>query len=92
MEFPLLHDVVAKAFYAKEGSFDMVTSEKFDLMVTITAGLIVNWVQVLFQVLVAMVNNPNRQSQGFAVQLSVLLERLVKADLGEVVKLHPQNF
>ncbi|KZV55542.1 uridine-cytidine kinase C-like [Dorcoceras hygrometricum] len=66
-------------------------SEKFDLMVAITAGLKVNWAQVLFQVLTAMVNNPTRQSQGFAVQLSVLLERLVKADLGESVKLHPQK-
>ncbi|KZV28600.1 hypothetical protein F511_38379, partial [Dorcoceras hygrometricum] len=57
----------------------------------ITAGLIFNWAQVLFQVLTAMVNNPNRQSQGFTVQLSVLLNRLVKADLGESVKLHPQK-
>ncbi|KZV54795.1 hypothetical protein F511_04417 [Dorcoceras hygrometricum] len=39
--------------------------------------------------LVAMVHTPSRQSQGFAVQLSVLLERVVKADLGESVKLHP---
>ncbi|KZV15566.1 midasin [Dorcoceras hygrometricum] len=45
----------------------MVTSKNFDLMVAITARLKVNWAQVLFQVLVAMVNNPNRQSQGFAV-------------------------
>ncbi|KZV20383.1 hypothetical protein F511_39356 [Dorcoceras hygrometricum] len=42
-------------------------------------------------VLVNMVNNPKRQSQGFAVQVSVLLENLVKADLGESVKLHPQK-
>ncbi|KZV50117.1 hypothetical protein F511_16510 [Dorcoceras hygrometricum] len=38
-----------------------------------------------------MVKNPNCQSQGFAVQVSVLLERLVKAYLGESVKLHPQK-
>ncbi|KZV35515.1 hypothetical protein F511_34462 [Dorcoceras hygrometricum] len=74
----LLHDIVAKALCAKAGSFDMVTSEKFDLMVTIIAGLIVNWAQVLFQVLTDMVNNPTRKSQGFVVQLSVLLEHLVK--------------
>ncbi|KZV43763.1 hypothetical protein F511_11217 [Dorcoceras hygrometricum] len=86
MEYRLLHDIMAKA-----GSFDIVTSEKFDLMVAITVGLKVNWAQVLFQVLVAMVNNPNRQSQGFTVELSLLLERLVKADLGESVKLHPQK-
>ncbi|KZV40534.1 hypothetical protein F511_40011 [Dorcoceras hygrometricum] len=70
MEFLLLHDIVAKALCAKEASFDMVTSEKFDLMVAITAGL---------------------KSQGIAVQVSVLLENLVKDDLGETVKLHPQK-
>ncbi|KZV39706.1 hypothetical protein F511_26708 [Dorcoceras hygrometricum] len=70
MEYRLLHDIVAKALCAKEGSFDMVTSEKFDFMVAITTGLKVNWAQVLFQVLVGMVNCPNRQSQGFTVQLS----------------------
>ncbi|KZV44583.1 hypothetical protein F511_11269 [Dorcoceras hygrometricum] len=91
MEFRLLHDVVAKAVCAKAWSFAMVTSEKFDLMVSITSGSKVNWAQILFQLLVVMVNNPARQSQGFAIQMSVLLERLVKADLGEVVKLHPQK-
>ncbi|KZV56156.1 hypothetical protein F511_29669 [Dorcoceras hygrometricum] len=90
MEFRLLHDIMAKALCAKAGSFDMVTSEKFDLVVEI-AGLKVTWVQVLFQVLVNMVNNTKSQSQGFAVQVIVLLEKLVKADLGESVKLHPQQ-
>ncbi|KZV26379.1 hypothetical protein F511_38572, partial [Dorcoceras hygrometricum] len=42
IEFRLLHDIVAKALCAKAGSFDMVTSEKFDLMVAVTAGLKVN--------------------------------------------------
>ncbi|KZV16945.1 hypothetical protein F511_35643, partial [Dorcoceras hygrometricum] len=39
MEFRLLHDIVAKALCAKAGSFDMVTSDRFDLMVSIFAGL-----------------------------------------------------
>ncbi|KZV20542.1 hypothetical protein F511_32044 [Dorcoceras hygrometricum] len=39
MEFRLLHDIVAKALCEKARSFDMVTSEKFDLMVAISAGL-----------------------------------------------------
>ncbi|KZV51441.1 hypothetical protein F511_35286 [Dorcoceras hygrometricum] len=39
MEFRLLHDIVAKALCAKFGSFDMVTSEKFDLMVAIYVSL-----------------------------------------------------
>ncbi|KZV55353.1 UV-stimulated scaffold protein A [Dorcoceras hygrometricum] len=60
IEYRLLHDIVAKALFAKAGSFDMMTSEKFDLMVAISAGL----------------------------KMSLLLERLVKADLGESVKLH----
>ncbi|KZV25804.1 kinesin-4-like [Dorcoceras hygrometricum] len=55
----LLHDIVAKELCAKDSSLDVVTSEKFDLMVTISAGS------------------------------SVLLAKLVQADLGESVKLHP---
>ncbi|KZV40233.1 hypothetical protein F511_38784 [Dorcoceras hygrometricum] len=41
--------------------------------------------------LVAMVHTPTKKSQGFAVQVSVLLQNLVKADLREIVKLHPQK-
>ncbi|KZV48181.1 hypothetical protein F511_20366 [Dorcoceras hygrometricum] len=73
------------------GSFDVVTSEKFDLMVAISAGLQVNWAQVLFQTLMAMVNMSTKQSQGFAVQVSTLLQNLVKADLGELVKLQAKS-
>ncbi|KZV27294.1 hypothetical protein F511_23203 [Dorcoceras hygrometricum] len=39
MEFCLLHDIVAKALCAKAGSFDMASSEKFDLMVATSVGL-----------------------------------------------------
>ncbi|KZV22365.1 hypothetical protein F511_28847 [Dorcoceras hygrometricum] len=85
VEYQLLHDIVAKALCAKAGSFGVVTSEKFDLMVAISVGLKVNWGQILFQTLVAMVHTSTKQSQGFAVQLSVLLERLLQADLGESV-------
>ncbi|KZV40232.1 polyglutamine-binding protein 1 [Dorcoceras hygrometricum] len=60
-------------------------------MVSISSGLKVNRAKVLFQVLLAMVKNPTRQSQGFVVQVSVLLEQLVKVDLGESVKLHLQK-
>ncbi|KZV26932.1 hypothetical protein F511_40010 [Dorcoceras hygrometricum] len=49
LEFRLLHDIMSKALCASSGSFDVVTSEKFDLMVAITAGMKVNWAQVLFQ-------------------------------------------
>ncbi|KZV17396.1 hypothetical protein F511_43031 [Dorcoceras hygrometricum] len=47
MEYLLLHDIVAKPLCAKAGSFDVVTSEKFDLMVAISDGFKVNWAQVL---------------------------------------------
>ncbi|KZV18581.1 hypothetical protein F511_42280 [Dorcoceras hygrometricum] len=47
MQYRLLHDIVAKALCAKSGSFDVVTSEKFDLMVATSAGLKVNWAQIL---------------------------------------------
>ncbi|KZV39186.1 hypothetical protein F511_16927 [Dorcoceras hygrometricum] len=60
-------------------------------MVAISAGLKVKWAQVLFQILIAMVHSPTRQSQGFDVKLSVLLLNMVKANLGESMKLHPQK-
>ncbi|KZV58740.1 hypothetical protein F511_18765 [Dorcoceras hygrometricum] len=63
IEFRLLHDIVAKALCSKAGSFDVVTSEKFDLMVAISTGL----------------------------KISVLLEKLVKTDIEESVKLQPQK-
>ncbi|KZV43828.1 hypothetical protein F511_24415 [Dorcoceras hygrometricum] len=47
MVYRLLHDIVAKELCAKAGSFDVVTSEKFDLMVAISASLKVNWAQIL---------------------------------------------
>ncbi|KZV34533.1 hypothetical protein F511_09271 [Dorcoceras hygrometricum] len=89
VEYRMLHDIVAKELCAEASSFDVVTSEKFDLMVDISAGLQVNWGHILFQTLVSMVYIPNRQSQGFAVQLCILLEKVVKSNLGEFVKLHP---
>ncbi|KZV19177.1 hypothetical protein F511_08823 [Dorcoceras hygrometricum] len=66
IEYYLLHDIVEK-LCAKAGSFDMVTSEKLNFMIAITAWVRVNWAQVLFQVLLGMVDNPRRQSQGYAV-------------------------
>ncbi|KZV17970.1 hypothetical protein F511_39610 [Dorcoceras hygrometricum] len=54
IEYRLLHDMFAKSLCAKSGSFDTVTSEKFDLMIAISAGLTVNWVKILFRVLLNM--------------------------------------
>ncbi|KZV57268.1 zinc finger CCCH domain-containing protein 8-like [Dorcoceras hygrometricum] len=38
-----------------------------------------------------MVNTPKRQSQGFAIQISILVKNIVKENLRELVKLHPQK-
>ncbi|KZV27162.1 hypothetical protein F511_21669 [Dorcoceras hygrometricum] len=35
--------------------------------------------------------NPKKQSQGYIVPVSILMETLVKADLGAFIKLHPQK-
>ncbi|KZV31152.1 hypothetical protein F511_28251 [Dorcoceras hygrometricum] len=87
-EYRLLHDIVAKSLCAKAGSFDKVTCEKFEVMVAISAGITVNWGRILFQRLLAMVQTPRKQSQGFTVQVSILMELLVRADLGRTTKLH----
>ncbi|KZV43722.1 hypothetical protein F511_18838 [Dorcoceras hygrometricum] len=89
VEYRLLHDIVAKALCAKFGSFDVVTSEKLEIMVAINVGFKVNLGHILFQTIVSMVHTPSRQSQGFAMPLSILLEKVVKSDLGEYVALHP---
>ncbi|KZV51210.1 benzyl alcohol O-benzoyltransferase-like [Dorcoceras hygrometricum] len=73
------------------GSFDTVTCEKFEFIVAISAGLSVNWDRILFQRLLSMVQNPKAQSQGYTVSVSMLMETLVKADLGASIKLHSQN-
>ncbi|KZV26662.1 hypothetical protein F511_25653 [Dorcoceras hygrometricum] len=90
-EYRLLHDIVAKSLCAKAGSFDKVTCEKFELMVAISAGLSVNWSRILFQRLLGMVQNPRKQSHGYIVQISTLLELLLQADLGTSTKLHAKK-
>ncbi|KZV22213.1 hypothetical protein F511_27591 [Dorcoceras hygrometricum] len=44
-----------------------------------------------FEILLSMVHNPKKQSQGYTVPISTLMETLVKADLGASIKLHPQK-
>ncbi|KZV46970.1 hypothetical protein F511_15767 [Dorcoceras hygrometricum] len=90
-EYRLLHDIVAKSLCAKAGSFDSVTCEKFEFMVTISAGISVNWGNILFQRLLGMVQYPKKQSQGYIVPVSMLMEILVKADLGTSIKLHAKK-
>ncbi|KZV30926.1 hypothetical protein F511_28876 [Dorcoceras hygrometricum] len=90
-EYRLLHDIVAKSLCAKAGSFDSVTCENFKFMVAISAGISVNWGRILFHRLLRMVQNPRKQSQGYTVQISMLMELLVKADLGASTKLHAKK-
>ncbi|KZV30932.1 hypothetical protein F511_24612 [Dorcoceras hygrometricum] len=75
--YRLLHDIVAKSLSVKADSFDVVMTENFEMMVTISAGLKVNWGHILFQTLDSMVY-ACKQSQGYVVPLSILLEKLVK--------------
>ncbi|KZV30625.1 hypothetical protein F511_11142 [Dorcoceras hygrometricum] len=39
VEYRLLHDIVEKSLSAKAGSFDVVTMEKFEIMVAISVGI-----------------------------------------------------
>ncbi|KZV23465.1 hypothetical protein F511_35019 [Dorcoceras hygrometricum] len=84
VEYRLLHDIVAKSMSAKAGSFDVVTMEKFEMMLVISTGLKVNWMHMLFKKIATMVSTPGKQSQGYVVPLSILLEKLVKVELGSL--------
>ncbi|KZV46731.1 hypothetical protein F511_36517 [Dorcoceras hygrometricum] len=90
-EYRLLHDIMAKYLCAKAGSFDIVTCEKFEFMVAIVSGLSVNCGRILFQRLLSMVQNPKKESQGYTVPVSMVMETLVKADLGTSIKLHSEK-
>ncbi|KZV43767.1 hypothetical protein F511_11221 [Dorcoceras hygrometricum] len=47
--------------------------------------------KILFQRLLGMVQNPKKQSQGYIVPVRMLMEILVKADLGPSIKLHAKK-
>ncbi|KZV21954.1 hypothetical protein F511_41836 [Dorcoceras hygrometricum] len=89
VKYRILNDIVDKALMAEAGSFDAVTTNRFELMVAINSGLKINWEHVLFNVLASMVSNLSMQSQGYRIQISLIWEKLVKADLGESTSLHP---
>ncbi|KZV40561.1 hypothetical protein F511_35330 [Dorcoceras hygrometricum] len=90
-EYRMLHDIVSKFLCAKSGSFDTVTCEKFEFMFAISTGISVNWGRILFQRLLSVVQNPKKQSQGYTVPISILMETLVNDDLGASIKIHPQK-
>ncbi|KZV16510.1 zinc finger CCCH domain-containing protein 19-like [Dorcoceras hygrometricum] len=84
-EFRLLNDILGKAVTVKAGSFDAVTTEKFQMMTAIHFGLKVNWSKVLFNVLKDMVDKSQRKAKGFAAQIGVLLKGIPAIALGEGV-------
>ncbi|KZV23378.1 hypothetical protein F511_43963 [Dorcoceras hygrometricum] len=82
IEYRLLHDILAKTLFVKAGSFESVTRDRFMLMTAITFDVKVNWSNLLFGVLKAMVTPGSRQAKGYAIQISVLLQRVPGLELG----------
>ncbi|KZV50404.1 hypothetical protein F511_37191 [Dorcoceras hygrometricum] len=83
IEYRLLHDILAKTIYVKAGSFDAVTCDRFMLMTAITFDVKINWSNLLFGVLKAMVTPGSRQAKGFAIQIGVVLSNIPGLKLGE---------
>ncbi|KZV39266.1 hypothetical protein F511_14567 [Dorcoceras hygrometricum] len=83
IQYRLLHDILAKTLFVKAGSFDAVTHDRFLLMTAITFDVKVNWSNLLFGVLQAMVTPGSRQAKGFAIQIGVLLQNVQGLVLGE---------
>ncbi|KZV18457.1 dystroglycan-like [Dorcoceras hygrometricum] len=84
-EFRLLNDILAKAVNVKAGSFDAVTTERFQMMTAIHFGLNVNWSKILFNVLKDMVDKSQKKAKGFAEQIGVLLKRMPAITMGDGV-------
>ncbi|KZV24746.1 hypothetical protein F511_34388 [Dorcoceras hygrometricum] len=83
IEYRLLHDILEKTLFVKVGSFDAVTHDRFLLMTAITFDVKVNWSNLLFGVLQAMVTPGSRQAKGFAIQIGVILQNMQGLVLGE---------
>ncbi|KZV58646.1 hypothetical protein F511_43222, partial [Dorcoceras hygrometricum] len=83
IQYRLLHDILAKTLFVKAGSFDVVTRDRFLLMTAITFDVKLNWSNLLFGVLQAMVTPGSRQAKGFAIQIGVLLQNVQGLVLGE---------
>ncbi|KZV30933.1 hypothetical protein F511_24613, partial [Dorcoceras hygrometricum] len=84
VECRLLHDIVAKSLSAKAGSFYVVMTKKFEMMVAISAELKVNWGHILFQTLVSMVYIPGKKSH---VVLIYMKKNQAAPQAGEARKL-----
>ncbi|KZV28077.1 hypothetical protein F511_02163 [Dorcoceras hygrometricum] len=66
-----------------------LTQERFLLMASIHYGVKINWSRFLFDILKDMVTPSSKKAQGFAVQLSILLEGVPGLTLGESKALPP---
>ncbi|KZV51426.1 hypothetical protein F511_35848 [Dorcoceras hygrometricum] len=83
IEYRILHDILEKTIYVKAGSFDAVTRDRFMLMTAITFDVKINWSNLLFGVLKAMVTPGSRQAKGFSIQIGVVLSNIPGFELGE---------
>ncbi|KZV41334.1 hypothetical protein F511_19501 [Dorcoceras hygrometricum] len=91
IEYRLLSDIVAKSITVKAGSFDVVTHERFPLMIAIFGGVSVNWGRFLFKIFKDMVTPETRQARGYAVQIYTLLKNTLDLELGDSEEFPPLN-
>ncbi|KZV48098.1 hypothetical protein F511_02711 [Dorcoceras hygrometricum] len=82
-EFRLLNDILAKSITVKAGSFDVVSHERFFMMMAIHFGVKINWSKILFEVLKDMADRTIKRAKGFAAQICVLLKGDPAVTLGE---------
>lgn len=73
VEYRLLNDIVAKPLTTKGGSFDTFIVERLEMMIVISVDIKINWSTILFNILVAMISTPDKQHQGYDVQICYLL-------------------
>ncbi|KZV55513.1 dystroglycan-like [Dorcoceras hygrometricum] len=83
MHYRLLCDIMAKSVSVKAGSFNTITVEKFSFLTAVVCDVKMNWGSVLFGILKKMVTPGTKQAQGFAIQISLLLESVPNLELGE---------
>ncbi|KZV21940.1 hypothetical protein F511_09813 [Dorcoceras hygrometricum] len=88
-EFRLLNDILAKYITVKAGSFDVVTHERFLMMMAIHFWIKVNWRKILFEVLKEMADRTTKRAKGFAAQICVLLKGDLAVTLGEAKTFPP---
>ncbi|KZV34099.1 hypothetical protein F511_28350 [Dorcoceras hygrometricum] len=84
-EYRLLNDILAKAITVKAGSYDAVTTERFQMMTAIQFGLKINWSKIVFSVLKEMVDRTQKKARGYAAQIGVLLKSIPAITMGEGV-------